>query len=165
MGLPRSSSQTAIPLDVSQALLSPSDHAVNEHQFSLHLERDMRSPTVSVSLPQKLFRSDLLTGRCSRDQYVLTSLLRSGNPIPPLCPSGSFCPDDASGCLPLVELGGRCQLNRDGEHTSELYRERTLTDFCDCYVDECSPPPDHFKRPSPLDGTDTGAICLLGACT
>lgn len=52
---------------------------------------------------------------CRRDEFVLTSLLKSNQSVPPLCPSDAFCPDDASACLPLVEAGGRCQLNRDGK--------------------------------------------------
>jgi len=35
--------------------------------------------------------------------------------LPPRCPEGSFCPDEESGCRPLVPVGGACQLNRDGE--------------------------------------------------
>lgn len=50
-----------------------------------------------------------------RDEYVLSSQLDENKPIPPMCGEGHFCPDDASACLPLVEVGGRCQLNRDGE--------------------------------------------------
>lgn len=49
-----------------------------------------------------------------RDEFILTSLLNTNLPIPPLCTTNSFCPDDASGCLPLVPVGGKCQLNRDG---------------------------------------------------
>jgi hypothetical protein len=50
-----------------------------------------------------------------RDEFVMSSLLETGIPPPPMCPEGTFCPDDSSICLPLVPLGGRCQLNRDGE--------------------------------------------------
>ncbi|OCF60715.1 hypothetical protein L486_00353 [Kwoniella mangroviensis CBS 10435] len=84
--------------------------------------------------------------QCRRDEYLLSSLLNTDTPIPPLCPSGTFCPDDASGCLPLVEVDGECQLNRD---------------------DECASPPDGtvFVVPSPYDEPEgDGSICLLGKC-
>lgn len=60
------------------------------------------------------------TNRCRRDRYVLSSLLESNKTIPPLCKEGTFCPDDASTCLPLVPVGGHCQLNRDGTFSSYL---------------------------------------------
>ena len=56
--------------------------------------------------------------RCRRDQCVLSSLLEANKTIPPLCEVGTFCPDDASTCLPLVPVGGHCQLNRDGMYIS-----------------------------------------------
>jgi hypothetical protein len=49
----------------------------------------------------------------------MSSLLETGIPAPPICPQGTFCPDDSSTCLPLVPVGGRCQLNRDGKHTGD----------------------------------------------
>ncbi|WWD17203.1 hypothetical protein CI109_101641 [Kwoniella shandongensis] len=87
-----------------------------------------------------------LPRQCRQDEYLMTSLLDPTHVIPPLCPTGSFCPDDASGCLPLVELGGVCQLNRD---------------------DECAPPPNGavLILPSPYDEPQgDGSICLLGTC-
>ncbi|PPQ82909.1 hypothetical protein CVT24_008664 [Panaeolus cyanescens] len=33
--------------------------------------------------------------------------------LPPICPEGTFCPDDGSGCLPQVSLGAACELARD----------------------------------------------------
>ncbi|KAK8864490.1 hypothetical protein IAR55_001740 [Kwoniella newhampshirensis] len=87
-----------------------------------------------------------LPKRCRRDEYLMTSLLDPTHAIPPLCPAGSFCPDDASGCLGLVELGGVCQLNRD---------------------DECAPSPigPMIVVPSPHDEPEgNGSLCLLGTC-
>ncbi|RXK37082.1 hypothetical protein M231_05670 [Tremella mesenterica] len=81
--------------------------------------------------------------QCRRDEYVLTSLLDASIPTPPLCPEGMFCPDDASGCLPWVPLGGRCELNRD---------------------DECEPPSTPFAVKPDEVGVGKGAICLLGVC-
>ncbi|WVQ99592.1 hypothetical protein IAU59_006728 [Kwoniella sp. CBS 9459] len=88
-----------------------------------------------------------LPRQCRRDEYPLSSLLDSTVPVPPQCPQGTFCPDDASGCLALVDVGGQCQLNRD---------------------DECAPPPDGqvLVIPSPFDEPDgNGVLCLLGQCT
>ncbi|WWC62056.1 uncharacterized protein I303_104645 [Kwoniella dejecticola CBS 10117] len=103
-----------------------------------------------------------LPRQCRRDEYLLSPLLISNSntneppAIPPLCPAGQFCPDDSSGCLPLVDVGGECQLNRD---------------------DECAPPPEGMVLvvPNPNDapegdvagdegGTGNGSICLLGRC-
>ena len=41
---------------------------------------------------------------------------------PPLCPSGTFCPDDGSGCSALRTIGEKCELNRHDEclSTSEV---------------------------------------------
>ena len=33
--------------------------------------------------------------------------------VPPLCPAGSFCPDEGDACRPLVAVGQPCQFNRD----------------------------------------------------
>lgn len=88
----------------------------------------------------------------------MSSLLETGIPPPPMCPEGSFCPDDSSTCLPLVPVGGRCQLNRDGTCIDEM---RWLKS------DECSPPPvgQLVSVPSEWDQTvGDGAICLLGIC-
>lgn len=35
--------------------------------------------------------------------------------LPPLCNSGSFCPDEGDGCLSLLPVGQNCQMDRDGE--------------------------------------------------
>ncbi|CAD6588153.1 MAG: hypothetical protein TREMPRED_004943, partial [Tremellales sp. Tagirdzhanova-0007] len=81
---------------------------------------------------------------CRRDEFVLTSLLTSSTPAPPLCGPGSFCPDDASGCLRIVPVGGTCELNRD---------------------DECTPPIQAIVVPNPWGEEEgNGAICLLGKC-
>nr|XP_019011091.1 uncharacterized protein I206_04400 [Kwoniella pini CBS 10737]OCF49872.1 hypothetical protein I206_04400 [Kwoniella pini CBS 10737] len=88
-----------------------------------------------------------LPKQCRRDEYILSSLLNKNITIPPLCPNGFFCPDDSSNCLPLINVDGECQLNRD---------------------DECEPPqldkvlvvvPNPFNEPE-----GNGSICLLGKC-
>ncbi|WWC89241.1 uncharacterized protein L201_004160 [Kwoniella dendrophila CBS 6074] len=87
-----------------------------------------------------------LPRQCRRDEYILSSLLNTDIPVPPLCPSGTFCPDDASACLPLVEVDGQCELNRD---------------------DECASPPQGMVLvvPNPYDEIEgDGSLCLLGKC-
>lgn len=79
---------------------------------------------------------------CRRDEYLLSSLLTSTVPIPPLCDTGTFCPDDHSGCLPLVPVGGKCELNRDGGPYSrrpwgELMRRPKMSVRCPCPIWLC----------------------------
>lgn len=98
-----------------------------------------------------------------RDQYVLSSLLEGNKTIPPICDTGTFCPDDASTCLPLVPVGGHCQLNRDG--ISVLLAK--LWVVTNQVTDECSPPGVgvKFSVPNEWDqATGDGAICLEGIC-
>lgn len=40
--------------------------------------------------------------------------------LPPRCALDEFCPDEEDECRPLVEVGGACQLNRDGAHIWQL---------------------------------------------
>ncbi|KAL9937376.1 hypothetical protein V8E36_003785 [Tilletia maclaganii] len=53
---------------------------------------------------------------CRRDEYPFGYKRRCE--WPPLCATGSFCPDESSGCLPVRSLGASCQLNRDDECAS-----------------------------------------------
>lgn len=50
---------------------------------------------------------------CRRDEFPFG--YSATDVLPPLCPASSstYCPDEGSGCRPLVEVGGPCQLNRD----------------------------------------------------
>lgn len=65
--------------------------------------------------------------------------------LPPLCPSGQFCPDEEDECQALLPVSSPCQLNRD---------------------DQCQPPPNAVEL------TDTtghglnknGSVCLNGLC-
>ncbi|ORX35794.1 hypothetical protein BD324DRAFT_631714 [Kockovaella imperatae] len=84
-----------------------------------------------------------LPRQCRKDLYVLASIRNSTFGIPPMCQPGSYCPDDASGCLPLVTLGGACELNRDDE------------------CDQTLPPPHGADK----GGEQGRVICLLGSCT
>lgn len=42
--------------------------------------------------------------------------------LPPRCALDQFCPDEEDECRPLIEVGGACQLNRDGECRSATPR-------------------------------------------
>jgi len=75
---------------------------------------------------------------CRRDQYPFGY---GSNPQPPLCPDGMFCPDEEDQCLPLVDVGKPCQLDRD---------------------DECAPPPNWPDLSSSMNSN--GSVCLSFTC-
>jgi len=75
---------------------------------------------------------------CRRDEYAFGY---GSNPQPPLCPDGTFCPDEEDQCLPLVDVGQPCQLNRD---------------------DECAPPPNWQALSSSMNSK--GSVCLSFTC-
>ncbi|KZT56934.1 hypothetical protein CALCODRAFT_453649 [Calocera cornea HHB12733] len=75
---------------------------------------------------------------CRKDQYAFGY---GSNPQPPLCPSGTFCPDEENICLPLIDVGSPCQLNRD---------------------DECAPPPNSDDLSSSMNSN--GSVCLSFTC-
>ncbi|KZT67913.1 hypothetical protein DAEQUDRAFT_365354 [Daedalea quercina L-15889] len=77
--------------------------------------------------------------RCRRDEFPFG--YDEGQPLPPLCAGGSFCPDDGSGCEPLAGPGRACQLDRD---------------------DQCAPPPNWQNLAS--DWNTNGSICLHSTC-
>ncbi|EPT05458.1 hypothetical protein FOMPIDRAFT_41380 [Fomitopsis schrenkii] len=76
---------------------------------------------------------------CRRDEFPFG--YSDGQPLPPLCGSGSFCPDEGSGCKPLIGLGQTCQLNRD---------------------DQCAPPKQWQSMAS--EWNSNGSICLHSTC-
>ena len=78
--------------------------------------------------------------RCRRDEFPFG--YPPDAPLPPLCPPGSFCPDEGDGCRVLVPLGGVCQLARD---------------------EQCSAPPEWSDLASPYNAN--GSICLHSTCT
>lgn len=49
---------------------------------------------------------------CRRFDQDLT--YATGEPVPPFCPKGYYCPDLQNECRPLVPLGSPCELDRDG---------------------------------------------------
>lgn len=50
---------------------------------------------------------------CEQDEFPFG--YKVGEDMPPMCPSGQFCPDEEDQCLPIMPLQSPCQLNRDGE--------------------------------------------------
>ncbi|KIJ90998.1 hypothetical protein K443DRAFT_115761, partial [Laccaria amethystina LaAM-08-1] len=76
---------------------------------------------------------------CRRDEFPFG--YDPGEALPPLCPQGSFCPDDGSGCRPLVSVGAPCEPNRD---------------------EQCSPPLDWQDLASYQNYN--GSICLKSTC-
>ena len=78
--------------------------------------------------------------RCRRDEFPFG--YNEGQPLPPLCGSGTFCPDEGSGCKPLVGPGQACQLNRD---------------------DQCAPPPKGWQNLA-SQWNFNGSICLQSTC-
>jgi hypothetical protein len=64
-----------------------------------------------------------------------------GEIVPPLCPHGTFCPDEGSGCKALMAIGQSCQLGRN---------------------EQCAPPPNWSYLASGLNFN--GSLCLNGKC-
>jgi len=84
----------------------------------------------------------LLKG-CRKDVFPFG--YAAGADVPPLCPTGQFCPDEADACQPLLAVNSPCQLNRD---------------------DECEAPPNAAEL---ADTTNrglnfNGAVCLNNVC-
>ena len=77
--------------------------------------------------------------QCRRDEFPFG--FDPGDALPPMCPRGSFCPDEGNGCQSLLPVGATCELNRD---------------------DQCSPPPSADELAS--SENDDGAICLQSTC-
>ena len=78
--------------------------------------------------------------RCRTDVFPFG--YKIGDVLPPLCDTGSFCPDEGAGCKPLVEVGQPCQLNQDRQ---------------------CAPPPNWQELAS--DWNFNGSLCLGSFCS
>lgn len=50
---------------------------------------------------------------CRKDDFPF-GYTTGSDILPPKCEKGEFCPDEGSECLPQLEVGSPCQLNRDG---------------------------------------------------
>ncbi|KAJ6561771.1 hypothetical protein B0H19DRAFT_1209977 [Mycena capillaripes] len=83
--------------------------------------------------------STCIPRQCRRDEFPFG--FAAGAVLPPLCPVGTFCPDEGSGCPPLVPVGRSCELNRD---------------------EQCTPPPS-WKNLATTHNFN-GSICLHSVC-
>ncbi|KAI9638818.1 uncharacterized protein MKK02DRAFT_31132 [Dioszegia hungarica] len=79
--------------------------------------------------------------------------------LPPLCPQGSFCPDESDRCLDAIEIGKTCQKDRDGELpvVRPLQCREKLTSS-----DECQQAPNYRDLANYLNVN--GSICLKNTC-
>ena len=78
--------------------------------------------------------------RCRTDVFPFG--YKDTDVLPPLCDTGSFCPDEGGGCVPLVEVGQPCQMNQDRQ---------------------CAPPPNWQELAS--DWNFNGSVCLGSVCS
>jgi hypothetical protein len=76
---------------------------------------------------------------CRRDEYPFG--YSDQDALPPMCPQGTFCPDEGSGCRAQVAVGQGCQMNRD---------------------DQCAPALNWRELQS--DENWFGSICLKSVC-
>ena len=93
----------------------------------------------------KTFCSGSLGGSCIPKKCrtdVFPFGYKNGDVLPPLCDSGSFCPDEGGGCRSLVEVGQPCQLNQDRQ---------------------CAPPPNWAELAT--DWNFNGSLCLGSVCS
>ncbi|KAI8985566.1 hypothetical protein BD414DRAFT_515365 [Trametes punicea] len=77
--------------------------------------------------------------QCRRDEFPFG--FANVTALPPLCGSGMYCPDEGSGCKPLVAVGGTCQMDRD---------------------DQCAAPPNWVDLAS--NQNFNGSLCLRSTC-
>ncbi|KAI0675798.1 hypothetical protein C8Q78DRAFT_1006622 [Trametes maxima] len=78
---------------------------------------------------------------CRRDEFPF-GFNANVTALPTLCQNGTFCPDEGSGCRPLLPVGGACQMDRD---------------------DQCAPPEDWQVLAS--NQNFNGSLCLRSTCT
>lgn len=51
--------------------------------------------------------------RCRKDVFPFG--YADDSELPPMCPSGKFCPDEEDQCLDVLPVDSPCQFNRDGK--------------------------------------------------
>ncbi|KAL1941240.1 hypothetical protein VTO73DRAFT_7452 [Trametes versicolor] len=78
--------------------------------------------------------------QCRRDEFPFG--FTNFTALPALCQNGTYCPDEGSGCKPLLAEGSACQLDRD---------------------DQCAPPPNWIDVAS--NQNFNGSLCLQSTCT
>ena len=79
--------------------------------------------------------------QCRRDEFPFG--FDAGAPLPPLCKDGFYCPDEGSGCKPLLLVGQTCQVDRD---------------------EQCAPPPNARDLAGNASRSANGSVCLKSTC-
>ena len=96
--------------------------------------------TNTTSIPSN--NTGICTRRlCRKDEFPFG--FAPGEPfIPPSCPRNYFCPDNGSGCQPLLPVGAPCDMDRDYQ---------------------CAP---HPKKGSLMasEWNENGSVCLRSTC-
>jgi hypothetical protein len=106
--LPSVGAQLGVPVPVA-AIGQPCDIERNRltsttHQFLSGCERKgFCDPVERICKPKG----------CRSEEFPFG--FRPEDTLPPFCSEGQFCPDEEDMCLPIVPVGGDCQMNRDGE--------------------------------------------------
>ncbi|KAI0773322.1 hypothetical protein BD413DRAFT_472846 [Trametes elegans] len=77
--------------------------------------------------------------KCRRDEFPFGFVDYTA--LPQLCQNGTYCPDEGSGCKPLLGVGGACQMDRD---------------------DQCAPPANWQDLASSQNFN--GSLCLKSIC-
>jgi len=144
-GIAKTASGKPIPCSPKNVKLNPTTHKlISECVETAFCAQPPDAPANATGLGMCFPRV------CTRDEFPFGYGTFGGGvgrkkgaitiPIPPMCPKGTFCPDNGSGCMGLVQVGGRCELARD---------------------EQCGPlPPNPNARPQ-----DNKPICLNNICT
>ncbi|KAH9893411.1 hypothetical protein C8Q73DRAFT_696866 [Cubamyces lactineus] len=77
--------------------------------------------------------------QCRRDEFPFG--FSNFTALPPLCQDGTYCPDEGSGCKPLLAVGDQCQMDRD---------------------DQCAPPSNWAELAT--NQNFNGSLCLKSTC-
>jgi hypothetical protein len=75
-----------------------------------------------LNLPIPVPTSKARKSKKDRPKDLTTTMV-----LPPLCVSGSFCPDDGSGCRQQNTVGGSCELARDEQCAGDLTDIKSTT--------------------------------------
>jgi len=84
---------------------------------------------------------------CRRDEFPFGYVPE--DTLPPLCPAGTFCPDEGDACRLQVSVGEACQMDRDEQcapavnwrefsSTENFYGSLCLRKVCMCVSDSSS---------------------------
>ncbi|KAF9479633.1 hypothetical protein BDN70DRAFT_806753 [Pholiota conissans] len=146
VGVPRTKSGKPIKCSPKNTKLNPATHKlISECVETMFCAAPPGAPVNATGLGVCFPRV------CRRDEfpfgYVIPDIVTSrrkpnttaADPLPAMCASGMFCPDDGSGCRQQVGIGARCELDRD---------------------DQCQSPP---SNPTIKDA-DNKSVCLNQVC-